>query len=138
MENTNARYLTKNDIQDETIGFISVDVSFISLTKIIPVIKELLIENGESVLLIKPQFEAGKALVLKGGVVKDKNTHINVIKSIIDFCENSDFKILGLDYSPIKGPAGNIEYLLYVTNNINNDKHSLKIDTAYIEALVNE
>lgn len=138
MENTNARYLTKNDIQDETIGFISVDVSFISLTKIIPVIKELLIENGESVLLIKPQFEAGKALVLKGGVVKDKNTHINVIKSIIDFCENSDFKILGLDYSPIKGPAGNIEYLLYVTNNINNDIPSLKIDTAYIEALVNE
>ena len=138
MENTNARYLTKNDIQDETIGFISVDVSFISLTKIIPVIKELLIENGESVLLIKPQFEAGKALVLKGGVVKDKNTHINVIKSIIDFCENSDFKILGLDYSPIKGPAGNIEYLLYVTNNINNDIPSLKIDTVYIEALVNE
>lgn len=138
MENTNARYLTKNDIQDETIGFISVDVSFISLTKIIPVIKELLIEDGESVLLIKPQFEAGKALVLKGGVVKDKNTHINVIKSIIDFCENSDFKILGLDYSPIKGPAGNIEYLLYVTNNIYNDKHSLKIDTVYIEALVNE
>ena len=138
MENTNARYLTKNDIQDETIGFISVDVSFISLTKIIPVIKELLIENGESVLLIKPQFEAGKALVLKGGVVKDKNTHINVIKNIIDFCENSDFKILGLDYSPIKGPAGNIEYLLYVTNNINNDKPSLKIDTVYIEALVNE
>lgn len=141
MENTNARYLTKNDIHNETIDFVTVDVSFISLTKIIPVIKELLIENGEAVLLIKPQFEAGKDLVLKGGVVKDKGTHVNVIKSVIDFCQNNCLRIAGLDYSPIKGPAGNIEYLLYVINNDNticNDESKTKIDASYIEKLVDE
>lgn len=114
MENTNARYLKREDIGDDTIDFISVDVSFISLTKILPVIKELLKENGESVLLIKPQFEAGKELVEKNGVVRDSAVHEEVIKSVIDYCIENNFIIKGLDFSPIKGPAGNIEYLLYI------------------------
>lgn len=114
MENTNARYLKREDIGDDIIDFISVDVSFISLTKILPVIKELLKENGKSVLLIKPQFEAGKELVEKNGVVRDSTVHEEVIKSVIDFCIDNNFTIKGLDFSPIKGPAGNIEYLLYI------------------------
>lgn len=114
MENTNARYLKREDIGDDIIDFISVDVSFISLTKILPVIKELLKENGEAVLLIKPQFEAGKELVEKNGVVRDSTVHEEVIKSVIDFCIDNNFTVKGLDFSPIKGPAGNIEYLLYI------------------------
>ena len=116
MENTNARYLTRDAIGNDIIDFISVDVSFISLTKILPVIKELLKDDGEAVLLIKPQFEAGKELVEKNGVVRDKKIHEQVIKHIISYCIDNEFKILGLDYSPIKGPAGNIEYLLYIAN----------------------
>ena len=116
MENTNARYLTRDDIGNDVIDFISVDVSFISLTKILPVIKELLKAGGDAVLLIKPQFEAGKELVEKNGVVRDKKIHEQVIKHIISYCIDNGFKILGLDYSPIKGPAGNIEYLLYISN----------------------
>ena len=122
MENTNARYLTREDIGEDIIDFISVDVSFISLKKILPVIKELLKENGESVLLIKPQFEAGKELVEKNGVVRDSAIHKEVIKSVIDYCINSGFTILGLDFSPIKGPAGNIEYLLYIGKPVENKK----------------
>lgn len=122
MENTNARYLKREDIGDDIIDFISVDVSFISLTKILPVIKELLKENGESVLLIKPQFEAGKELVEKNGVVRDSTVHEEVIKSVIDFCIENNFTIKGLDFSPIKGPAGNIEYLLYI-GKFTNDKN---------------
>lgn len=122
MENTNARYLKREDIGDDTIDFISVDVSFISLTKILPVIKELLKENGESVLLIKPQFEAGKELVEKNGVVRDSAIHKEVIKLVVDYCVDSGFDILGLDFSPIKGPAGNIEYLLYIGKQIENAK----------------
>ena len=116
MENTNARYLTRDDIGNDVIDFISVDVSFISLTKILPVLKELLKAGGDAVLLIKPQFEAGKELVEKNGVVRDKKIHEQVIKHIISYCIDNGFKILGLDYSPIKGPAGNIEYLLYISN----------------------
>ena len=121
MENTNARYLTRDDIGDDIIDIITVDVSFISLTKILPVIKEILKIEGESVLLIKPQFEAGKELVEKKGVVRDKKIHMQVIKQVIEFCINNNFCINGLDFSPIKGPAGNIEYLLYITNVENND-----------------
>lgn len=122
MENTNARYLKRDDIGDDIIDFISVDVSFISLTKILPVIKELLKENGESVLLIKPQFEAGKELVEKNGVVRDSAIHKEVIKLVVDYCVDSGFTVLGLDFSPIKGPAGNIEYLLHIGKQIENTK----------------
>ena len=140
MENTNARYLTKemlNKINDDdtcNIDFITSDVSFISLTKIIPVIKDLLVENGESVLLIKPQFEAGKELVEKNGVIKDKKIHVDVIKKIIDFCREYSFVVKGLDFSPIKGPAGNIEYLLYIKNDESKDL----IDDKLIEYVVKE
>ena len=113
MENTNARYLEKKDIQDD-IDFVTTDVSFISLSKIIPAIKNIIKENGEGVLLIKPQFEAGKELVEKNGVVRDKKVHEHVIRSVCEFCLKEGFEIKGLDFSPIKGPAGNIEYLLYV------------------------
>ena len=128
MENTNARYLTRENIGDDVIDFVTVDVSFISLTKILPVIKELLKDDGEAVLLIKPQFEAGKELVEKNGVVRDKKIHEQVIKHIIEYCIDNEFKILGLDYSPIKGPAGNIEYLLYIANKTS-DKTTI-IDSA--------
>ena len=138
MENTNARYLTREDIGDDVIDFISVDVSFISLTKILPVIKELLKENGESVLLIKPQFEAGKELVEKNGVVRDSAIHKEVIKSVIDYCINSGFTILGLDFSPIKGPAGNIEYLLYIGKPVENKKEAdTEFELSKIDEYVN-
>lgn len=113
MENTNARYLDKSTLGSE-VDFVSVDVSFISLSKILPVIKDILKVGGTSVLLIKPQFEAGKELVEKNGVVRDAEVHIEVIEKIIDEAEKLSFTICGLDYSPIKGPAGNIEYLLYI------------------------
>ena len=115
MENTNARYITKNDFNNDEIDFISADLSFISLKLILKVIYDLLKDNGESVVLIKPQFEAGREEVGKGGVVKDKNIHISVIKEIIDYAKNIGFHIKGLTYSLIKGPSGNIEYLLYLS-----------------------
>ena len=135
LENTNARYLTKGDIGNECIDFVSVDVSFISLDKIISVVYELLKEEGTAVLLIKPQFEAGKELVEKGGVVKNKKTHISVIKKVIDVCRNNCFSIMGLDYSPIKGPAGNIEYLIYILKSSSALERE-SIDTQFIEMLV--
>ena len=135
MENTNARYLTRDDIGDDIIDFVSVDVSFISLTKILPVIKELLKISGEAVLLIKPQFEAGKELVEKNGVVRDKKIHEKVVKYIIDYCMKSNFCIKGLDFSPIKGPAGNIEYLLYISNVDISDK-LLAIGTDDIDSYI--
>lgn len=112
MERTNFRYVTRENIPEE-IDFASIDVSFISLKKIIPTALELMSPAGKIVALIKPQFEAGREKVGKKGVVKDKSTHIEVIKSIVDFLESKKLSILGLSYSPIKGPEGNIEYLVY-------------------------
>lgn len=124
IENFNARYLTKSDINNAQIDFSSIDVSFISLTKIIPAVIDCLNTNSSIVALIKPQFEAGKNNVIDG-VVKDSNIHIEVINNIIDFCKDSNLKILGLTYSPIKGPKGNIEFLIYLTNNnlVRNDNN---------------
>lgn len=113
MERTNIRYVTHDDI-GEYIDFASIDVSFISLKLVLPTVYNLLSDNGEIVALIKPQFEAGKGQVGKKGVVRDKNIHFNVIRTIIDFAVDSGFKVLGLSYSPIKGPEGNIEYLAYL------------------------
>lgn len=115
MEKTNIRYVTEKHIT-EKINFTSIDVSFISLKKVIEPIKALLDDNYEIVCLIKPQFEAGREQVGKKGVVRDKNIHKDVIKGIIEYAKSLDFKINGLSYSPIKGPEGNIEYLLYLTN----------------------
>ena len=116
MEKTNIRYVKPEDI-DELPSFASVDVSFISLSKVLPVLKELLTEEGEVVCLIKPQFEAGREKVGKKGVVREKETHIEVIENVLSFTRTSGFSVLGLDYSPVKGPEGNIEYLMYIRKN---------------------
>lgn len=115
MEKTNIRYVTPEDIPDR-IQFASIDVSFISLTKVLGPVKELLTEDGQIVCLIKPQFEAGREKVGKKGVVREKSTHLEVIKSVIAFAKSIGFGILNLEFSPIKGPEGNIEYLLYLQN----------------------
>lgn len=118
LENLNARYLTKENINNDIIDFITIDVSFISIKKIIPTVKQFLIEDGEGVFLIKPQFEVGRDKV-GNGVIKDRSLHREVIIDILDFIINENLNILGLDFSPIKGPKGNIEYLLYINNTIN-------------------
>lgn len=114
MEQMNVRNLTR-EMLGEKIDFVSVDVSFISLTKVLPVIS-VLVENGtELVCLIKPQFEAGKQYLNKKGVIKDKKIQTNVIEHIITFSKELEFVPLGLSYSPIKGPEGNVEFLLWLT-----------------------
>ena len=113
MEKTNIRYVQPSDIADK-IAFASADVSFISLTKALPPVKELLDEGGEMVCLIKPQFEAGREKVGKKGVVRDKNVHLEVIGQVVSFARGLGFHVLGLEYSPIKGPEGNIEYLMHI------------------------
>ena len=115
MDRTNIRYVTPEDI-DEVIDFASIDVSFISLTKVLLPVKNLLTENGQIVCLIKPQFEAGRENVGKKGVVRDKKVHKDVIESVITFAMSIGFDIINLDFSPVKGPEGNIEYLLYLQN----------------------
>jgi len=115
MERTNIRYVTPEAL-GEKADFASIDVSFISLTKVLPSVKQLLRPEGEVVCLIKPQFEAGRDKVGKKGVVRDKAVHMEVIERIITFAENDmDLSVLGLSFSPIKGPEGNIEYLLYLS-----------------------
>ncbi len=114
MERTNVRYVKPSDIG--TLKDLAVmDVSFISLKKVLPVVKELTNHSGEIVCLIKPQFEAGREKVGKHGVVKDPETHREVLEGILRFAMELGFVINGLTYSPIKGPEGNIEYLLYVS-----------------------
>lgn len=113
MEKTNIRYVTPEDI-GESVAFASVDVSFISLALVLPAARALLAEDGHMVCLIKPQFEAGREKVGKKGVVRDKAVHIEVIEKVIHIADELHFKVLGLDYSPIKGPEGNIEYLIYL------------------------
>ena len=113
LERTNARYLTQEQVPEE-IGFFSVDVSFISLTLILPAVRPLLAEHGQAVCLIKPQFEAGREKVGKKGVVRDKAVHEEVIEKIRSFALENGFSVLGLTFSPVKGPEGNIEYLIYL------------------------
>lgn len=113
LEKTNFRYVTNEQVPEE-IDFASCDVSFISLSKILPVAYTLLKDNGQMVCLIKPQFEAGREKVGKKGVVREPKVHIEVIENVIGFAKENAFTILGLDYSPVKGPEGNIEYLLYL------------------------
>ena len=117
MEKTNIRYLEPNQIPD-SIDFISIDVAFISLTKVLLPVRELLKESGEVVCLIKPQFEAGREKVGKKGVVREQSVHIEVIEKVIIYAVSIGFHILNLDYSPIKGPEGNIEYLLHIQKDI--------------------
>lgn len=113
IEKTNVRYLNDELISDK-IDFISVDVSFISSSHIIPVISKHLREGCKAVLLVKPQFEAGRANIGKNGVVKSKKVHSNLIESVISCLNQNDLIALALDYSPIKGSQGNIEYLMCI------------------------
>lgn len=120
LERTNFRYVTREQIPDE-IDFASVDVSFISLKLILPVMHTLLKNGGKSVCLIKPQFEAGKENIGKKGVVRDKSVHADVIAKITEFAAENGFAVLDVDFSPIKGPEGNIEYLMFVEKRENGE-----------------
>ena len=116
MEKTNFRYMTPEDIPD-VLDFASVDVSFISLDKILTPAYALLKEQGEMVALIKPQFEAGREKVGKKGVVRDPKVHEEVIAKIVRHADEVSFEVLDLSYSPIRGPEGNIEYLIHLRKN---------------------
>lgn len=118
IERTNIRYIDR-ELIDENINFFSVDVSFISLLKVLPVIGEIIEDGTRGICLIKPQFEAGRDKVGKKGVVRDKGVRKEVIDKIIEFCISNRYSVLGLDYSPIKGPEGNIEYLLHILKSEN-------------------
>lgn len=132
MEKTNIRYVTRQEIPDG-IDFSSIDVSFISLTKVLGPVKALLTEEGQIVCLIKPQFEAGREKVGKKGVVRDKKVHLEVIQTVMEFAQSLGFGVLGLEFSPIRGPEGNIEYLLYLQNYREGEAvPSRAIDAAYV------
>ena len=126
MEKTNIRYVTPEDI-GEPVDFSSIDVSFISLTTVLPAVLNLLNDKGEVMALIKPQFEAGREKVGKKGVVREASTHKEVIKKIVDFALSHKLNILGLDFSPIKGPEGNIEYLIYLKKDNNTEEFDYNI-----------
>ena len=126
MEKTNIRYVTPDDI-DDVIEFASIDVSFISLTKVLPAVRELMTPGGEIVCLIKPQFEAGREKVGKKGVVRELSTHIEVVQMIVDYARANGFRTLHLSYSPIKGPEGNIEYLLHITKDESRENEEFDI-----------
>lgn len=135
MEKTNIRYVTPENI-DEPVDFSSIDVSFISLTKVLLPVKNLLSEAGEIVCLIKPQFEAGRDKVGKKGVVRDINVHKEVVSMVLDYAMSIGFDVAGLDYSPIKGPEGNIEYLAYLKKT--DKEHGEMICDTDIDGMVTE
>lgn len=136
MEKTNIRYVTAENI-GEKVEFASIDVSFISLTKVLGPVKQLLAEDGQIVCLVKPQFEAGREKVGKKGVVREKSTHLEVIQKVISFATDIGFEILSLEFSPIKGPEGNIEYLLHLKNHMDGEDttdHPLQPEAVVEEA----
>ncbi len=133
MEKTNIRYVTPNDI-DDVLDFASVDVSFISLTKVLPAAWELLSSQGEMVCLIKPQFEAGREKVGKKGVVRDAEVHKEVIEKILSFALDMGFSIRDLNFSPIKGPEGNIEYLMYIQKGVKKDTDDIDVSEVVAHA----
>jgi len=133
MERTNVRFLKPEDIP-EPLDFVSIDVSFISLRLVLPVIKDFLAGEGEIISLVKPQFEAEREEVGKHGVVREKKTHIEVIRRVIAFAKEIGLKVAGITYSPIRGPEGNIEFLLYLSKKENSEN----IPDEKIEQLVNE
>ena len=134
MEKTNIRYVVPEDI-DEPAAFSSIDVSFISLTKVLLPVKNLLTEDGQVVCLIKPQFEAGREKVGKKGVVRDRAVHEEVIRMVMDYAASIDFYPLALDFSPVKGPEGNIEYLLFLSKN-KKDQEIVDASSIDIKAVV--
>lgn len=134
LERTNARYLTHEVIPDN-LDFFSMDVSFISVKLILPAVYDLMNDHGQGVILIKPQFEAGKNKIGKNGVIRDPSVHKEVIEDITSFLEKNGFGILALDYSPIKGPKGNIEFLAYVEKNSASNSFNIDdvIGSAHLE-----
>ncbi len=132
LERTNFRYATREQIPDE-VDFASVDVSFISLKHILPNLNTLLAVDGQAVCLIKPQFEAGKEKVGKKGVVRDLNVHLEVVENVINLALENGFSVMGLQFSPIKGPEGNIEYLIY----LNKSQEPVVSDDVNAKELVN-
>ncbi len=132
MERTNIRYVEKEDI-DDIIDFISIDVSFISLELVLPVAKTFLSKDGKIMALIKPQFEAGREKVGKKGIVRDKNTHIEVIEKVAKLCNKEELSLINLDFSPITGGTGNIEFLAYISKS----KASTEINHKDIIEIVN-
>ena len=116
LERTNARYITHEEIPD-TLDFASVDVSFISLKLIFPALYRLLSDHGETVCLIKPQFEAGREKVGKKGVVRDPKVHLEVLENFLNHAKENNFTVVDMTFSPIRGPEGNIEYLGYLRKN---------------------
>lgn len=132
LERTNFRYATREQIPVE-VDFASVDVSFISLKHILPNLNTLLASDGQAVCLIKPQFEAGKEKVGKKGVVRDLNVHLEVVENVINLALENGFSVMGLQFSPIKGPEGNIEYLIY----LNKSQEPVVSDDVNAKELVN-
>lgn len=137
LEKTNFRYVTNEQVPEE-IDFASCDVSFISLSKILPVAYTLLKDGGQMVCLIKPQFEAGKEKVGKKGVVRDPAVHVEVINDVLKYARENNFELLNLDYSPVKGPEGNIEYLLYLGKNTGAEDFDLSIIELMVSSAHNE
>ncbi|MBS4536216.1 TlyA family RNA methyltransferase [Clostridium sp. D2Q-14] len=133
MEKTNIRYLDIRDIE-ELQDFISIDVSFISLTKVLLIAKNFLKKDGEIIALIKPQFEVGKKNIGKRGIVKKASIHFDVIKKIKNFIKSLDLVLTDIEYSPIKGGGGNIEYLAYITNNISHIDIDKKIQKILLDS----
>lgn len=118
LERTNFRNITQEQIPDK-IDFFSIDVSFISIKLLLPIARDFLAEGGEAVCLIKPQFEAGRENVGKKGVVRNPLIHLEVVNTIVDFCLGNGYSVINLDFSPIKGPEGNIEYLIHIKKSDN-------------------
>ena len=137
MEQTNFRYMRREDIEDE-LDFASVDVSFISLTKILIPARNLLKCGGEMICLVKPQFEAGREKVGKNGVVREPGVHREVIAKIVDYADSVGFEVLDLDYSPIRGPEGNIEYLLYLRKSREPEQEVLELTESAAEDRLRE
>ena len=133
MEKTNIRYVTPDDVADK-IDFASIDVSFISLKKVLPAVYDLLTDVGEVVCLIQPQFEAGREKVGKKGVVREQSVHVEVVDMIVSFAREMGFVTLDLSYSPIKGPEGNIEYLLYITKDTSREGREFDINALVKES----
>lgn len=136
MERTNIRYVTPEEL-DELADFASIDVSFISLKLVLPAVFELIKPESYLVVLVKPQFEAGRDMVGKNGVVRDPSVHKQVIHRVVNECNQIDLKVLDLSFSPIKGPKGNVEFLLLLqkstatTSKVNKEKIDLIVEQAH-------
>jgi 23S rRNA (cytidine1920-2'-O)/16S rRNA (cytidine1409-2'-O)-methyltransferase len=132
LERTNVRYITSEQVPD-LVDFFSVDVSFISLCLVLPVARKFMSDNAQAVCLIKPQFEAGRGKVGKKGVVREQSIHVEVIEKISSFVLEHGFSILGLTFSPVKGPEGNIEYLIYLQKS----EEPVRVDLNIVELVKN-